>query len=176
MYAEERIQSLIESTYKKYLDEIYYDSLSVSSLSGKIIKKVFSAPSLSNYWKDAFMGLFHLLATPVVLLQKEQIIYMNQAFIETFKIEKTEGLKLTDFVNCKNKLKVKASLRNFSRGKHMKAVTKTALKLKNDKIRNARISFSKLDKSLSGQLIMLIDFYDQENGVQEKVGTTFQKK
>ncbi len=175
MYADERAQVIIENTYKKYIDEIYYNNISISSLGGKIIKRVFSSPSLSNYWKDAFMGLFHLLSTPAVLLQKEQIVCMNQAFKETFKIEKTEGLKLTDFVNCKNKIKVKASLRNFARGKHMKAVTKTALKLKNDKIRNARISFSKLDKSVSGQFIMLIDFYDQEKGIQKTVGSNSKK-
>jgi DNA-binding CsgD family transcriptional regulator len=117
------------------------------------------------------MGLFNLLENPVVLLQQESIVEMNDAFKQTFKINKTQGLKLTDFVDCENKVKVKASLRNFARGKHMKAITNTALRLKNNKVRNAKISFSKLDKMIDEQFIMIIHFTEDKILVKEKIGT-----
>jgi len=96
---------------------------------------------------------------------------MNDAFKQIFKIDKTEDIKLTDFVNCENKAKVKESLRNFARGKHMKAVTRTSLRLKNDKMRNAKISFSKLDKMLPGQYIMMIHFTDEVDLVTDNIGS-----
>jgi len=117
------------------------------------------------------LGLFNLLVNPVVLLQQDSIVAMNDSFKQSFKIDKLEDLKLTDFVDCENKTKVKASLRNFARGKHMKAVTKTVLQLKNSKTRNAKISFSKLDKMIHGQFIMMIHFYDDEVLIKEKVGS-----
>ncbi len=107
----------------------------------------------------------------MVLLQQDSIVAMNDSFKQSFKIEKHEDLKLTDFVNCENKTKVKASLRNFARGKHMKAVTKTVLLLKNDKTRNAKISFSKLDKMIHGQFIMMIHLFDEEVLIKEKIGS-----
>jgi len=53
----------------------------------------------------------------------------------------------------------------------MKAVAKTSLRLKNNKVRNAKISFSKLDKMIDGQFIMIIHFYEDKNLVKEKIGT-----
>jgi DNA-binding NarL/FixJ family response regulator len=53
----------------------------------------------------------------------------------------------------------------------MKAVTKTALQLKTNKIRNAKISFSKLDKMIHGQFIMMIHFFDGNPMLKEKVGS-----
>jgi DNA-binding NarL/FixJ family response regulator len=96
---------------------------------------------------------------------------MNDAFRQIFKVENTENIKLTDFVKCENKAKVKESLRNFARGKHMKAVTKTTLRLSNDKVRNARISFSKLDKMINGQYIMMIHFSQEEELVTDSIGS-----
>lgn len=171
MYAEDSSRAKVEKSFKSYVDEVFYSSMTPGALCGKIINRVYTNSSLTNYWKDSFMGLFNLLANPVILLQQESIISMNDAFKQTFKVSKMEGIKLTDFVKCENKAKVKESLRNFARGKHMKAITKTTLRLKNNKIRNAKISFSKLDKMINGQYIMMIHFYDDEELVIDSIGT-----
>jgi DNA-binding NarL/FixJ family response regulator len=171
MYAREDMKGEINLLHKNHLDEVYYSSVNAQTLSGKIIQRVYSNFSLTNYWKDSFMGLFNLLANPVVLLQRDSIVCMNDAFRQIFKVEKTENIKLTDFVKCENKAKVKESLRNFARGKHMKAVTKTTLRLSNDKVRNARISFSKLDKMINGQYIMMIHFSQEEELVTDNIGS-----
>ncbi len=171
MYANEAKKPEMEKSYGHIVNEIFYTSISHSNLCGKIIQHSNAKIPLYNYWRDSFMGLFNLLETPVVLLQQESIVEMNDAFKQTFKIHKKEGLKLTDFVDCENKLKVKASLRNFARGKHMKAVANTTLRLKNDKVRNAKISFSKLDKMIDEQFVMIIHFTENKILVKEKIGT-----
>ena len=171
MYADEKAKGEIENSYKDIIDEVYYSNLNAAALAGKIIQRIYAVSSLTNYWKDSFHGLFNLLANPVVLLNQENIIAMNDNFRQTFKIDTAEGIKLTDLVNCENKAKVKESLRNFARGKHMKAVTKTTLNLKNNKVRNAKISFSKLDKTINGQYIMMIHFTEEERLVIEDVGS-----
>lgn len=171
MYANVAEKSEVETNYKYLLDEIIYNSVSVKTLSQRLIDQVYATLSLSNYWKDAFLGLFNILSNPVILLQEENIVSMNDAFKQAFRIQKSEGLKLTDFVKCDNKIKVKTSLRNFARGKHMQATTKTALTLGNNKTRNAKISFSKLDKMLHGQYIMMIQFTEENNFVKEEVGS-----
>jgi DNA-binding NarL/FixJ family response regulator len=171
MYASETSKSGIEISYGDIVNEIYYTSISHTNLCEKIIQHINVNTTLSNYWKDSFMGLFNLLDNPVVLLQQESIVEMNDTFKQTFKILNAEGLKLTDFVDCENKLKVKASLRNFARGKHMKAVANTTLRLKNNKVRNAKISFSKLDKRIDEQFIMIIHFTEGKKIVKEKIGS-----
>src|SRR5690606_20192376 len=171
MYAREDFKSEINLLHKNHLDEVYYNSTNAQILCGKIIQRVYSNFSLTNYWKDSFMGLFNLLANPVVLLQRDSIICMNDAFRQIFKVDKTDNIKLTDFVKSENKAKVKESLRNFARGNHMKAVTKTTLRLSNDKVRNARISFSKLDKMINGQYIMMIHFSQEEALVTDTIGS-----
>jgi DNA-binding NarL/FixJ family response regulator len=171
MYANEAAKPEMEESYSDIVNEIFYTSISHIKLCGKIRQHINAKIPLSNYWKDSFMGLFNLLENPVVLLQQESIVEMNDAFKQTFKIRKTEGLKLTDFVDCENKVKVKASLRNFARGKHMKAVANTALRLKNNKVRNAKISFSKLDKMIDEQFIMIIHFTEDKILIKEKIGT-----
>lgn len=171
MYAREDVKNEINQSLKNHLDEVYYTSTPLHILCSKVIQRVYTNFSLTNYWKDSFMGLFNLLANPVVLLQRDSIICMNDAFRQIFKVEKTENIKLTDFVKCENKAKVKESLRNFARGKHMKAVTKTTLRLSNDKVRNARISFSKLDKMINGQYIMMIHFSQEEELVNDSIGS-----
>lgn len=171
MFADQNFKQSIESEYREEVDEIIYSSISSSELYSRIIQQVHSKFCITNYWKDSFLGLFNLLVNPVVLLEHDTIIAMNDSFKLSFKIDKMEDLKLTDFVNCENKTKVRASLRNFVRGKHMKAVTKTVLQLKDNKIRNAKISFSKLDKMLHGQFIMMIHFYDESSTISEKVGS-----
>lgn len=171
MYASEASRVEVDKNFKQILDELHYSSVGPSALCTKIINRVYANFSLTNYWKDSFMGLFNLLSNPVVLLQQETIISMNDAFKQIFKVDKADGVKLTDFVKCENKAKVKESLRSFARGKHMKAVTKTALRLKNDKVRNAKISFSKLDKMINGQYIMMIHFFEEEELVTETIGS-----
>lgn len=171
IYALDSAREETDKSLKNLVDEVYYTAITPSSLCGKIIQRVYANSSLTNYWKDSFMGLFNLLANPVVLLQNDSIIAMNDAFKQTFKVEKKDGVKLTDFVRCENKAKVKESLRNFARGKHMKAVTKTVLQLKNDKVRNAKISFAKLDKMLNGQYIMMIHFSEDEQLVVDSLGS-----
>ena len=172
MYANEGAKPEMEKSYRESVNEIFYTTISHSKLCGKIIQHIKAKIPLSNYWKDSFMGLFNLLENPIVLLQQESILEMNDAFKQTFKFHKTEGLRLTDFVDCENKAKVKASLRNFARGKHMKAFANTALRLKNNKVRNAKISFSKLDKMIDEQFIMIIHFTDDKILVKDKMGTT----
>ncbi len=172
MYSEDKSRGGVDKYFKGVVDEVVYASSNFNNIISKIINRAQANVTLTNYWKDAFMGLFNLMANPVVLLQQEDIVSMNDSFKKTFKIEDAEGAKLTDFVNCENKAKVKESLRNFARGKHMKAVTKTSLKLKNNKIRNAKISFSKLDKMINGQYIMMIHFIGEENLVTEDIGTS----
>lgn len=173
MYADENFKSIIDKQFKNDVNEIIYNSCTNSSLYSRIIQQVHSKFSITNFWKDSFLGLFNLLVNPVVLLQQDTIIAMNDSFKESFKLDKldVDDLKLTDFVNCENKTKVRASLRNFARGKHMKAVTRTSLQLRNNKIRNAKISFSKLDKMIHGQFIMMIHFFDENPILKEKVGS-----
>lgn len=171
MYVHESERGEAEKKYRPLVDDIYYTSISPQSLCGKIIQRVYSNFSLTNYWKDSFMGLFNLLTNPVILLQYDSIVCLNDSFKHYFKIDKPDNIKLTEFVNCENKAKVKESLRNFARGKHMKAVTRTTLRLKNEKMRDAKISFSKLDKMIPGQYIMMIHFTDQEDLATENIGT-----
>ncbi|RKS50643.1 regulatory LuxR family protein [Gillisia mitskevichiae] len=174
MYADENVKSIVELQYKNEVNEVIYNTCTKSHLYNRILKQIHSKLTITNYWKDSFMGLFNILVNPVILLQQDTIIAMNDSFKESFKLDNldVENIKLTDFVDCKNKTKVRASLRNFARGKHMKAVTKTSLKLKNNKTRNAKISFSKLDKLLQGQFIMMIHFFDEDSVINEKVGSS----
>lgn len=173
MYADEHFKNIIDKQYSNLVNEIIYSSCTESTLYSKILQQAQSKFSITNYWKDSFLGLFNLLVNPVVLLEQDSIITMNDSFKESFKLDKLdmENLKLTDFVNCENKTKVKASLRNFAKGKHMKAVTKTTLLLKNNKTRNAKISFSKLDKMLHGQFIMMIHFFDENSVISQNEGS-----
>jgi len=170
VYAEDRYRAEAESRFRRVVDEFVY-SPTIEALCGKIIKMVYSNRSLSNFWKDAFMGMFNLISKPVLLLDQNEIIAMNDAFKQSFKVKTNKGLKLTDFVKCENVQKVKDSLRNFARGKHIKAATKTTLLLRNDKIRNARINFSKLNKNYGHQFIMIIDFTGKEEVINGNIGT-----
>lgn len=177
MYADENFKNTVDLQYGHVANEIIYSSSSETQLFNKILQQSRSKFCISNYWKDSFLGLFNLLANPVVLLQQETIVAMNDSFKESFKLDRLnlENLKLTDFVNCENKTKVKASLRNFAKGKHMKAVTRTTLQLKNNKVRNAKISFSKLDKMLHGQFIMMIHFFDEVSVISDAEGSYSEK-
>jgi len=170
VYAEERYRAEAESRFRKVVDEFIY-SPTIKALCGKIVKLVYSNRSLSNYWKDAFMGMFNIISQPVVLLDQNEIVAMNDAFKQSFDVKEKKGLKLTDFVKCENVQKVKDSLRNFARGKHIKAATKTALLLRNDKVRNARINFSKLNRNFGHQFVMFIDLMEESEVINNRIGT-----
>ena len=169
VYGNREDLSLLKKRYKTLIDEYLDHEIEVQKIAKRLLKV--KAAHKCNYWHECFMGLFNLMAQPIVLLQQNNIIEMNDAFRKTFRMEKTEGVKLTDLVNIENKAKVKTSLRNFARGKHMKAVTTTTLLVHNDKLRNAKISFSKLSRSITDQFIMLIDFSGEEYAIDEKVGS-----
>ncbi|MGW1455512.1 response regulator transcription factor [Salegentibacter agarivorans] len=170
VYAEERYRAEAESRFRKVVDEFIY-SPTIEALCGRIVKLVYSNRSLSNYWKDAFMGMFNIISQPVVLLDQNEIVAMNDAFKQSFDVKEKKGLKLTDFVKCENVQKVKDSLRNFARGKHIKAATKTALLLRNDKVRNARINFSKLNRNFGHQFVMFIDLMEESEVINNRIGT-----
>ncbi|PRX40510.1 helix-turn-helix transcriptional regulator [Salegentibacter salegens] len=170
VYAEERYRAEAESRFRKVVDEFLY-SPTIEALCGKIIKLVYSNRSLSNFWKDAFMGMFNIISQPVVLLDQNEIVAMNDAFKQSFDVKEKKGLKLTDFVKCENVQKVKDSLRNFARGKHIKAATRTALLLRNDKVRNARINFSKLNRNFGHQFVMFIDLMEENEAINDRIGT-----
>ncbi|MDT0644270.1 LuxR C-terminal-related transcriptional regulator [Zunongwangia sp. F363] len=165
----------MEDNFANIVDEVISESTSINALCEKVINRIYVKSSLSNYWKDCFMGMFNLMVKPVVLLEGNTILAMNDAFKKTFKVKAAENVRLTDFVNVENKAKVQASLRNFSRGKHLKAVTKTNLLLQNDKVREAKISFSKLSNGLGDQFVMMIDFSGEEVFLYEEVGTASAK-
>jgi DNA-binding NarL/FixJ family response regulator len=171
IYAEEHYRAEVESRFRKVVDEFFY-SPTIEALCGKIIKKVYANRSLSNFWKDAFMGMFNLISKPVLLLDQNEIVAMNDAFKQSFRVKNNKDYKLTDFVKCENVQKVKDSLRNFARGKHIKASTKTSLLLRNDKVRNARINFSKLNKNFGHQFVMFIDFMEDNEVINNRIGTS----
>ncbi len=172
LFAETEQKSRLECLFQDSVDHIIYDSCSYSDICDQIEEVVSLKRSLTNYWKDSFMGLFNLLSQPVVLLQNEAIVAMNDSFKKYFFVNNPSEINLTDFVDCRNKYKVLETLRNFVRGKHMKATTTTSLILMNNKVREAKVTFSKLDKSLSGQLILIIDFAENGIPLNEEIGTS----
>lgn len=169
VYGKKEDYKALKKRYKAIIDEFLTDALTYDQIADKILRS--TSTKKINYWHECFMGLFNLIAKPVVLLQQNNIIAMNDAFEKTFKVENTDSLKLTDFVNIENKAKVKTSLRNFARGKHMKAVTNTSLMVHFDKFRNAKISFSKLSRNISDQFIMIIDFSGDEFTIDQRIGS-----
>ncbi len=171
VYSEKEEIPLLQKRYRNIIDECLPRNMDHELICDRIKKLTATNFKNFNYWHACFMGLFNLMAKPIVLLQQNNIIAMNDAFKRTFRLENTEGLKLTSLVNIENKAKVKTSLRNFARGKHMQAVTHTSLLINNDKLRNARISFSKLSRNISDQFIMLIDFDEDENSLDQNIGT-----
>ena len=169
VYGRQEDIKALNKRYKSIIDEFLSDKISPDQIAERIQKNTYSRKV--NYWHECFMGLFNLMAKPVVLLQQNCIIAMNDAFKKTFRIEDINGLQLTDLVNVENKAKVKTSLRNFARGKHMKAVTSTSLLVHENKLRNAKISFSKLSRNISDQFIMIIDFSGEEYTMDQNIGS-----
>lgn len=164
-------KQFLERKFKDKVDGVLYNRSSMGSLIQEIENAIKLKQCLTNYWKDSFMGLFNLLGNPVILLQDEKIIAMNDAFKKDFFITKPQQLRLTDLVKDKNKYKVKETLRKFLKGKHMRASTTTSLMM-NGKLREAKITFSKLDKALSGQLVLMINFTGKELPLNENIGSS----
>ena len=169
VYGKEDDITIMKKRYHSIIDEYIPDVIPLDQIALKVSRN--SISNNFNYWHECFMGLFNLMTQPIVLLQQNSIIAMNDSFKKTFRLKNDKGLKLTDFVNIENKAKVKTSLRNFSRGKHMKAVTTTSLLVHNDKLRNAKISFSKLNRNITDQFIMLIDFSGDEYTLDDSIGS-----
>ena len=164
-------KKVLDRNFKDVVDGILYDQICFKSVIKEIERMVKMKKCFTNYWKDSFMGLFNLLGNPIILLQDEKIIAMNDAFKKDFFITGKNQLHLTDLVMSKNKNKVRETLKKFIKGKHMKASTTTVL-LMNEKLREAKITFSKLDKSLSGQMVMMIDFTGKELPINHNVGSS----
>ena len=169
VYGKQEEFKALKKRYKSVIDEFISDNFNPDKVAEKIQKSGYSKKV--NYWYECFMGLFNLMAKPIVLLQQNSILAMNDAFKKTFRVDCIDGLKLTDFVNIENKAKVKTSLRNFSRGKHMKAVTTTSLLVNSNKLRNAKISFTKLSRNIHDQFIMIIDFSGEEYFLDGRIGS-----
>lgn len=163
-------KKVLNQNFRDLVDGIIYDNGSYCSIVEEIEEFIKIKKCLSNYWKDSFLGLFNLLEHPVILLQDEKIVAMNDAFKKDFFITGKQQIRLTDLVLEKNKYKVKETLKKFVKGKHMKATTKTVL-LMNEKMREAKITFSKLDKAVCGQLIMMINFTGNDFPLKDNVGT-----
>ncbi|MGB7843892.1 MAG: LuxR C-terminal-related transcriptional regulator [Salinimicrobium sp.] len=171
LFGDKENLKILERNYKDHVDGIIYDQFGFKTIMKEIEKVVNSKNCLTNYWKDSFMGLFNLLGNPVILLQDDKIIAMNDAFKKDFFIKGKKQLYLTDLVVSKNKSKVKEALKKFVKGKHMKATTRTVL-LMNEKRREAKITFSKLDKALWGQMVMMINFTGKEVPINKEIGTS----
>ena len=170
LFGDQENRKFFDKNFKNSVDSIIYDKGCYRAIIEEVEQLVRIERCLTNYWKDSFMGLFNLLEYPVILLQDEKIVAMNDSFKKDFFITGKQQIKLTDLVIDRNKLKVKETLKKFVKGKHMKAVTKTSLVM-NEKIREAKITFSKLDKSLCGQMIMMINFTGNDFPLKEEVGT-----
>ncbi|WP_029033428.1 response regulator transcription factor [Salinimicrobium terrae] len=170
LFGDQENKKFLDKNIKDTVDGIIYDSGCYRTIVEEIEEIIKNKRCLTNYWKDSFMGLFNLLENPVILLQEEKVVAMNDAFKNDFFITGKKRLELTDLVVERNKLKVKETLKKFAKGKHMKAITKTSLVM-NEKIREAKITFSKLDKNLCGQMIMMINFTGNDFPLKNEVGT-----
>lgn len=171
LYGDKENKKVLDENFKEYVDGIIYDHICPQEIIAEIERSTQSRGRLSNYWKDSFMGLFNLLKDPVILLENDQIVAMNDAFKKDFFITGREQVRLSDLVVDSNKLKVRETLKKFVKGKHMKATTTTTL-LMNDKLREARITFSKLDMNLIGQMIMMINFSGKETPFKNEIGSS----
>lgn len=163
-------EKILNKNFKDVVDGILSDENSSKSIVEKLEEAVLHRKGQRNYWKDSFMGLFNLLSYPVLLLQDQEIICVNDAFKRDFFITGNENLHLCDLVHEQNRSRVEAVLRKFTRGKHIKASTTTNL-LMNDRSKEAKITFSKLDRSLPGQVIMMINFTGRELPINKEIGS-----
>lgn len=167
-------KKILDSNFRGLVDGIIYDQVPQSRILDEIGRHVSNRKCLSNYWKDSFMGLFNILGNPVLLLENDRVVAMNDAFKRDFFITDRRQIKLSDLVEEKNRKKVRQTLRTFISGKHLKASTRTTL-LKNDKLREAKIRFLKLDQGTGSQVIMMICFTGKEIPLDDRVGRELQE-
>lgn len=175
LYAQSDKKEKVENYFRDNVDDIIYDSVSTNALLRKIDDSISVKHCLTNYWKDSFLGLFNLLSYPVILLQNEKIVAMNDSFKKVFFVTGRSQLKLTDIVNTQDKFKMFETMKRFGRGKHMRSSLKANLLLMNCKEREAVVTFTKLDKDLSDQMVMMINF--TETGIPlNECGSALQNK
>lgn len=153
------------------IDGTFSQDSSPESLLSSIDQKLQVKRCLSNYWRDSFMALFNLLDYPVVLIENDEVIAINDSFRKDFFITNKTKMKLTDLVRPGDRKRMRQALRRFENGKHMKTCIKTLLKM-NGKLREATISISKLDKSFSGQMIMMINYSGKEIPMIDQIGSS----
>ncbi|MDT0645948.1 LuxR C-terminal-related transcriptional regulator [Zunongwangia sp. F260] len=155
--------------FDKIADGFFLKGTPLETIYKRIISKVYSKNSLSNYWKDCFMGMFNFMPKPVLLLEQNNILAMNDEFKQIFRPLKSKSHRLTDFVDIENRAKLEISLRNFSRGKYMRETVRTSLLLSNNKARNAFVNFSKLKKGMDDQFILMIDFSGSDGSADQNI-------
>ncbi|MDT0686679.1 LuxR C-terminal-related transcriptional regulator [Autumnicola psychrophila] len=169
LLAPDKPDKEIIKEFDKIADGIFLKSTPFETIYKRIISNVYSKNSLSNYWKDCFMGMFNFMPKPVLLLEQNNILAMNDEFKQIFRPLKSKSHRLTDFVDIENRAKLEISLRNFSRGKYMRETVRTSLLLSNNKVRNAFVNFSKLKKGMDDQFILMIDFSGSDGSVDQDV-------
>ncbi|WP_405198318.1 response regulator transcription factor [Christiangramia sp. LLG6405-1] len=160
---------IMAKRYKDLVDEFHSTAAGLEQLVIRISR---TAEQLKlNYWHECFMGLYHLMKQPVLLLEKDQIVNMNEVARNTFRASK-EMFEVTDIVRPIDRSAIRGSLRKFAKGKHMKATTETTLRITKQKLRNARITISKLNIKIPDTFIMLIDFTGDEYCLRASIGST----
>ena len=169
LYPEDK--QFLNKKYKDQIDGILLAGTSCKDLVEQIENTIKMKRCLTNYWKDAFMGLFNLLDNPVILLQDEKVIAMNDAFKRDFFVSKPHQVRLPNLINENNQFRIKETLRKFDKSKHMKASTTASLQM-NGKLREAKLTFSKLDKTLRGQMVMMINFTGKELPINGGIGSS----
>lgn len=174
LIAEKGNKKIIDREVKDHVDHVIYGSSSIICLVEEVENFISNKRSLSNYWKDSFMGLFNLMDQPVILLQNDKVIAMNDSFKRDFFMLHKENIKLSDLIGDRSKAKIKEAINRFVKGKHMKTASTVNLMV-NNRLRQAKIVLSKLDKTLKGQLIMLIDFTGNECPLNDKIGSISQE-
>ena len=170
LLAKKKTRIGLSKEVKKHVDHVINNTTSIGGILEEIEVFIGNKRSLSNYWKDSFMGLFNLMDKPVILLQNDKVVAMNDSFRRDFFMTHKSNIKLTDLVIDRNKAKVKQAIQRFVKGKHMKTSTNVLLNV-NDKRREAKVSLSKLDRTLRGQMIMLIDFKGEGYPLNENIGS-----
>lgn len=160
---------MMAKRYKDLVDEYHSTATGLEQLVSRIART--AEQHKLNYWHECFMGLFHLMNQPVLLLEKDQIVNMNDVARNTFRTNE-EILDITDIVRPDAKNTIRECLRKFAKGKHMHATTETTLRITSQKHRNARITLSKLTPKIQDTYIMLIDFMGDEYSLRGNVGST----
>jgi len=155
--------------YKDLVDEFHSTVVGLEQLVSRIART--AEQQKLNYWHECFMGLYHLMKQPVLLLEKDQIVNMNEVARNTFRASK-EMLEVTDIVRPIDRSTIRESLRKFAKGKHMQATTETTLMISRQKLRNAHITISKLNIKIPDTYIMLIDFTGDEYCLRANIGST----